>query len=127
MDRMFAPDELAPSAAEVSTRVTERARALGFTRVGFTRAEPLESGRRHLEAFLGRGYAGGMEYLSQEPRHDPAALLPGAKSVIVVALSYGDRSIVPLRRQGGLLGRWRDTPHPNSSLRSEIRSPHRGS
>lgn len=92
------------SPRELSERVVQVARALGFSRVGFARAEPLEEGRDRLEAFLSAGYDGAMDYLSEGPRHDPRELLPEAKSVIVVALAYGNTPEPP-SRSGGLSGR----------------------
>ncbi len=62
---------------------------LGFDRCGVARAEPL--GRReYLRDWLDKGCAGSMEYLHRHltARDDPREVLDGAKSVIVVALSY---------------------------------------
>jgi len=50
----------------------------------------MDEARRRLEAFLAAGYDGEMDYLSSGPRHDPRQLLPEARSVIVVALAYGN-------------------------------------
>ncbi len=43
---------------------------------------------RHLPEWLARGYAGEMKYLHDPRRSDPRAVLPGARSLIVVALNY---------------------------------------
>jgi epoxyqueuosine reductase len=82
------PPALSPR--ELSERIVQAAKAVGFARVGFAAAHPLEDARGRLEAFLAAGYEGAMDYLSEGPRHDPKALLPEAKSVIVVALAYGN-------------------------------------
>lgn len=71
--------------------IKEKARELGFDAVGITDASPI--GREHVEhlrEWLGRGYAGRMDYMHRnvEKRIDPARLRKGAKSVIVVALNY---------------------------------------
>ncbi len=92
------------SPRELSERIVQVARALGFSRVGFASAQPLEEGRDRLDAFLAAGYDGAMDYLSEGPRHDPRQLLPEAKSVIVVALSYGNTPDPP-PRSGALTGR----------------------
>jgi epoxyqueuosine reductase len=77
----------------VSTALTESVRALalelGFDRVAIGPAEPPEHGpalRRWLEA----GYAGTMAYLERRlgERLDPGRVLPGAASVVCVALNY---------------------------------------
>ncbi|MGD0573676.1 MAG: tRNA epoxyqueuosine(34) reductase QueG, partial [Sedimentisphaerales bacterium] len=64
---------------------------LGFDLVGVTDASPV--GTEHvyrLISWLDAGYAGRMTWLHSnlEKRTDPAKLLPGAKSVIIVALNY---------------------------------------
>jgi len=74
---------------EWSSRIKSLARGVGFDRAGVARAEAI--GRRaYLRAWLDAGRAGSMAYLHRyfEQRTDPRALLPGARSVIVVALSY---------------------------------------
>jgi epoxyqueuosine reductase len=96
---------LTPSPPELSRRVAEAARTLGFSRVGFARADPLSEGKVRLEEFLAAGHAGTMSYLAERPRHDPRELLPEAKSVIAVALAYGDRSPLPKHGAAGLVGR----------------------
>jgi len=69
--------------------VKARARELGFDRVAIGPAEPPEHGEA-LEAWLDAGYAGTMSYLDRgrADRLDPARLLPGARSVVAVAMSY---------------------------------------
>lgn len=68
-----------------------KALELGFDAAGITDASPL--GREHVEhfeAWLRSGCAGPLQYMRRnlEKRLDPAKLLKGARSVIVVALSY---------------------------------------
>jgi len=71
--------------------IREKALELGFDAAGITDASPI--GREHVEhfkAWLQAGCAGPMQYMhrNQEKRFDPAQLLKGARSVVVVALSY---------------------------------------
>lgn len=77
-----------------SSRLVHRqARDLGFDRCGIARAEPI--GRsEYLRAWLDAGRAGSMAYLHRyfEKRTDPRRLLDGARSVIVVARLYHQRS-----------------------------------
>jgi len=71
--------------------IKDKALALGFDAVGITDASPLDAEHAaHFETWLRCGYAGRMDYLHRNPdrRFHPAGLLEGAKSVIVVALSY---------------------------------------
>src|SRR5438477_13153958 len=66
------------------------ARSLGFARVGVTSAEPLAEAEDFLKGWLAEGRAGEMAYMNADParRTRPADILPGAKSVISLAMSY---------------------------------------
>jgi len=71
--------------------IKHKALEVGFDAVGITDASPL--GREHaepLDAWLRSGYAGPMLYMHRNlaKRIDPSKLLDGARSVVVVALSY---------------------------------------
>ena len=74
----------------LTAAVRDRALALGFDRVAFGPAGPPEHGRA-FERWLDAGYAGTMHYLarSRPERLDPRRLLPGARSVVAVAMVYG--------------------------------------
>jgi epoxyqueuosine reductase len=63
--------------------------ALGFDRVAVGPAGPPEHGSA-LEAWIAAGHAGGMAYLERRlpERLDPRRVLPGAASVVCVALNY---------------------------------------
>ncbi len=63
--------------------------ALGFDRVGFVPAGETPDFARY-EEWLARGFAGEMDYLvrGREARRDPRKLLPEARSVVLVSLSY---------------------------------------
>lgn len=71
-------------------RIKHKALDLGFSKVGIARAVALEEEGRHLSEWLGRGYQGTMEWMSRNPgkRTDPRAVVPGARSVIAVAMNY---------------------------------------
>ncbi len=74
----------------LAAEIKERARQLGFHKVGITRAEPLAQEGARLEEWLARGFHGEMAWMARdtERRTDPRALLPTARSVVVVALNY---------------------------------------
>jgi epoxyqueuosine reductase len=75
--------------------VSRIALELGFSRVGFARAEPIERGG-YLREWLAGGRAGTMGYLHRNEglRRDPSELFEGARSVIVVAANYRRGSLV---------------------------------
>jgi epoxyqueuosine reductase len=79
--------------------VRQRARALGFDRVGIASAkEALEPEYSRYQAFVERGMHGSMEYLATpleaRRRADTPAILEGAASVICVAESYAGESAI---------------------------------
>lgn len=76
-----------------SERLKSRALELGFNRLGLTPAEPSP----YLEAYLrwiDAGMHGSMGYMArpdrQARRRDLNVILPGVRSLVVVALDYGD-------------------------------------
>jgi len=72
-------------------QIKDKAAKLGFDLVGVTSAEPVGSAdAERLRAWLAGGRAGEMAYMHRNiaARLDPAALLPGAKAVVCVAIHY---------------------------------------
>jgi epoxyqueuosine reductase len=72
-----------------SEQIKNWARQIGFDLVGITSARPSDY-RQHYHHYLQKGYAGEMPYLSRnvEKRLDPKKLVPGAESIICVAINY---------------------------------------
>jgi epoxyqueuosine reductase len=83
--------------------VRKEALALGFVRVGFAPATPLHGGERH-RRWVAQGYAGEMAYLDGD-RQDPRALLPEARTLVTLALSYAGEP-VPAGRLTGFIARY---------------------
>jgi epoxyqueuosine reductase len=81
------PTQLDPYA--LAARVKARARELGFDLVGIAPASPSRY-REYLRRWLDEGQGGAMTYLGNrfDERTDPATYLPGAASVICVAMNY---------------------------------------
>ncbi len=71
-------------------QITLYAQSLGFDRVGFTSAEPLSRAEPLFAEWLAEGRAGEMDYLEKAPtrRTRPSGHVPGAKSVIALAVNY---------------------------------------
>lgn len=73
----------------LSEWIIARAEEIGFDLCAITRAVPAErAGKFH--QWLEAGYHGDMAWMARDPerRTDPARVLPGAKSMVVVALAY---------------------------------------
>jgi len=77
------------SLSALAAEVKRRARELGFDLVGIAPADPSPR-RDYVRQWIDEGRAGSMEYLARrfEERTDPAVYLPGAQSVVCVALNY---------------------------------------
>jgi epoxyqueuosine reductase len=71
--------------------------ALGLQLVGVASAEPLADDENRLQTWLAAGRHGGMGYLADTAavRARPDRFLPGARSVICVAMSYHDEHEPP--------------------------------
>jgi epoxyqueuosine reductase len=69
--------------------VRAAARECGFALVGLARAEPLDP--KPLEDWLLRGYAANLSAMHRRLRErlDPRAVVPGAQSVLVLGIPYG--------------------------------------
>jgi epoxyqueuosine reductase len=77
-------------AADLANEIkTFARRTLGFDLVGITTAAPLP-GASHLARWVAAGTHGDMAYMAETValRGEPTALLPGARSVVCVAMSY---------------------------------------
>lgn len=75
--------------ASLSVRIRREAERLGFDLVGLAPAQASARGDAY-RAWLAAGHHGDMGWLQRDPerRLDPARVLPGARSVVVVGLSY---------------------------------------
>jgi epoxyqueuosine reductase len=84
--------------------VREAALAAGFTLVGLAPAEPLDP--EPLRRWLAAGHAADMDWMSRrvEERLDPGRVLPGARTVVALAIAYhrprGERSPVARYARG---------------------------
>ena len=78
------------SLADKAILIKEQAKILGFCACGISKAELLNQDKQFLKTWLDRSLNASMHYMENnfEKRTDPRQLLPGAKSVISVALNY---------------------------------------
>ncbi len=89
---MYAARYTARVSAELAAEIKRFAVGeLGFALAGVTTADP-PAGGRHLASWLAEGCHGTMAYLARnaDVRLDPRRFLPGARSVVCVAMSYHD-------------------------------------
>lgn len=79
-----------PNKEFYSRLIRETAISLGFDHCGIAAAVPLDADARRLEAWLSKGFHGGMAYMEKhfDLRVDPGKLLPGARSVITLLKNY---------------------------------------
>ncbi len=70
--------------------IRTEAQRLGFSFVGFAKAQRLDEQARKLEDWLNHGFNGKMGYMANhfDLRTDPTKLVPGAKSVIMLMHNY---------------------------------------
>jgi epoxyqueuosine reductase len=76
--------------AAIREEIRAEAQRLGFDAVGFTTARAPSSQRAALEAYVGHGWHGTMDWLAEnvERRADPAQLWPEARTLIALGMSY---------------------------------------
>ncbi len=83
---------------DLDTTIFDIAIRLGFAGYGAVPVEKMSLERARLESFVSKSHHGSMKYLAanMDVREDPALLLDGAKSIMVLLVPYKP----PLRQQG---------------------------
>lgn len=78
------------NAERVEDQIKAKARQLGFSLVGIAAAEPIPVESSRLQEWLARGYQATMVWMERrvERRNDPGQILPGAKSLVCLAMNY---------------------------------------
>ena len=90
----------------LKSRIVSHARELGFEIVRVTTADPFHQDAQLAVDSIKKGYMDGMPWFTEERvqrASDPEGLLPGAKSIIAVAVSYLPQE--EEKRPGNLTGR----------------------
>lgn len=78
------------SPSDIKKTITDEALRLGFSYVGFSKADFLEEEAPRLEQWLSQNQHGKMSYMERwfDKRLDPRLLVPGAKTVVSFLLNY---------------------------------------
>ncbi len=99
---------MSASPSKLKQDILAYAHSLGFERAGVTAVTPLESAEQALGTWLEEGRAGGMDYMQKnwQRRARPAELLPGAKSLIALAVNYYDGPTEALPQEAGRVARY---------------------
>ena len=74
----------------LTEQIKQKAREIGFHKIGIVRAESLDREGERFKQWLGMNFHGAMQWLEREPekRISPNLIFPAAKSIVVVALNY---------------------------------------
>jgi epoxyqueuosine reductase len=90
-----------PTRKFIAAAIARAALELGFARVGFAPVTRFDEAATRLRTWLASGYHGTLSYLEEgDARADPLTLLPEAKTLVAVALSYADPvRTTPLRAE----------------------------
>src|SRR2546421_6018401 len=96
---------------DLTRRIKEYARVVGFDAVGVARAEPFAEDRAVLRERIAAGHFGGLSWFPAERADfssDPRNLLPTARSIISLAMSYRPEGLT--KEDAG------DTGHPRGRI-----------
>jgi epoxyqueuosine reductase len=97
------------SPREVTGRIRQKAREMGFGAVGVAPVRPSDYGEAYTR-WISEGMHGEMAYLAREDavakRRDPAVLVPGTRSAVVVAMEYYNADAQPHDPGRGIVARY---------------------
>jgi epoxyqueuosine reductase len=100
---------------DISSLIKKYAAELGFSKVGIACAEPLQEEGVRLSQWLGRGFQASMHWMERDihKRTDPGNIVPGAKSIVCVAINYYTPHHHSSEMQHGKISRyaWGDDYH----------------
>ena len=77
--------------AKLRAALSEQVAACGLDAFAVAKVEPLPRDQAAFDDWLARGYHRSMAYMEKyrDARNDPARLLPGCRSVVMLAMNYG--------------------------------------
>ena len=81
----------------VKNSIIQKSVELGFSNCGFARCEPLEGLRSFYDLFVSEKRFASMQYLERyaSQRLDPGLVMPGARTVISLAMNYYPTALIP--------------------------------
>ncbi|HEV3167643.1 MAG TPA: tRNA epoxyqueuosine(34) reductase QueG [Isosphaeraceae bacterium] len=90
----------------LAREIKREAAAIGFDMCGITTSAPFDREARALADWVDRGYHGEMEYMARNaPRSgDPRAVVPDARTLVVVGLYYGGHTTDATVQEGSAPG-----------------------
>lgn len=107
---------------QLTRQLKSQALRLGFTKVGIARAEPLSEEAEHLRQWIARGFHASMAWMAESvvKRTDPCEILPGARTMIALAMNYYTDNSHALKPGSGKISRyaWGDDYHDILSSRA---------
>ena len=111
----------APAPSEASRQVKQAARAEGFHLVGIASATPLDPGP--LDKWLAAGWDAGLWYVreSRAKRLDVSHVLPGARSVVAVAVHYRQDDPPRPEERHGIVARYARGRDYHNVLRTPLK------
>ena len=95
-------------AAVLTARIKERAREIGFDVIGITNAEPFDETGARLQEHIAAGYIAGLAWFTPERAavsSDARNLMPNARSIISLGVSYLSFGATEMTRPGEPHGR----------------------
>jgi epoxyqueuosine reductase len=87
---------------EIKLQIKNFAYSQGFAKIGFTLCKPFVEEQERIAKWFSDGFAGPLDYLSQEKILDPRCVFPDAKAAIVVFLPYARPEAIPGATGGSL-------------------------
>jgi len=107
--------ELVPATLSITEKLKSEARRLGFDLCGISPAATPPAAIDHFRSWLAAGYAGQMHYLPDraEAYADPAHVLVGVRSIVMLAMNYRTAEPTPVQPGFGKVSRyaWGDDYH----------------
>ncbi|MFO7723477.1 MAG: tRNA epoxyqueuosine(34) reductase QueG [Bacteroidales bacterium] len=94
-------------------RIKEASGLAGFCCCGIAAAEQMTDAEERFRLWLAEGNHAAMKYLERDPtrRFNPAMAVPGARSVIMLALPYGDAESATANTSGIAMYAWGEDYH----------------